>query len=145
MDTYCHHCRREIPRGEPVAYFRRGAQSGRAWTHLVCGKIRYSEKVTDQHACVACGAAVFGERDSDIEWDGARLKAGHPWRTWEIFCSERCLWRWQKRKRRPHRTPIDCAVCGREFTPRRSTRRTCSAACRQRAYRERRRAEGALR
>jgi hypothetical protein len=40
-------------------------------------------------------------------------------------------------KRALHR-PRTCAVCGGSFEPRQSNARTCSSACRQRAYRERR-------
>jgi hypothetical protein len=44
----------------------------------------------------------------------------------------------QERRRHP-RKPIKCAQCGDRVPPARSTRRYCSDACRQAAYRQRQR------
>ena len=56
------------------------------------------------------------------------------------FCSDRCRWTYHNR-RRHQRTAADrervCEVCGNEFTATRRDAKTCSAACKQRAYRQR--------
>lgn len=58
-----------------------------------------------------------------------------------IFCSERCRNRYAA-KRRSAVLALDrhrlCSVCGEHFQPPRSDARTCSPACRQKAYRQRR-------
>jgi hypothetical protein len=61
-----------------------------------------------------------------------------------LFCSHRCRnrvygARFRKRHPRPKtvRALIPCSVCGRNFAPKRSDAKTCSPACRQKAYRDR--------
>jgi hypothetical protein len=63
-----------------------------------------------------------------------------------LYCSRECQQadrnerRAERRKReRQHhpRKPIKCAHCGKRVPPERSTRRYCSDACRQAAYRKR--------
>jgi hypothetical protein len=54
-------------------------------------------------------------------------------------CSVSCrIALWRKQHPTPGPVQVTCAQCGATFTPRRSTARTCSAACRQKAYRQRR-------
>jgi hypothetical protein len=65
-------------------------------------------------------------------------------RIWRwAFCSERCKWT----RRNCHRSQRlaaarirTCSVCGERFEPSRSDAAACSPACRQKAYRQRRRA-----
>jgi len=52
-----------------------------------------------------------------------------------IYCSDAC------RDARPERDKV-CEVCSKEFTATRSHQKTCSSACRQKAYRERKKAAG---
>ncbi len=49
------------------------------------------------------------------------------------YCSDHC-----RAVERTARQQIACEVCGASFTPKRSDAKTCSSACRQRAYRSRR-------
>jgi hypothetical protein len=47
----------------------------------------------------------------------------------------------ERERQRRQRKPIKCARCGKRVPPERSTRRYCSDACRQAAYRQRQAAE----
>jgi predicted nucleic acid-binding Zn ribbon protein len=76
--------------------------------------------------CAGCGCEVaFGMS----EYQG-RLR---------VYCSDRCRAKFARERQRKQREPhvVTCEVCGQEFTPKRSDARTCSPACRQRAYRKR--------
>jgi endogenous inhibitor of DNA gyrase (YacG/DUF329 family) len=60
------------------------------------------------------------------------------------YCSRECQQadrnerrREQRHDRKPISKPIKCARCGKRVPPERSTRRYCSDACRQQAYRQR--------
>jgi hypothetical protein len=56
------------------------------------------------------------------------------------FCSDRCRWTFHNR-RRSQRTAAKrekaCEICGKQFTSARNDAKTCSKACRQKAYRQR--------
>ena len=59
------------------------------------------------------------------------------------FCSDGCRWTFhnhQRHKRSAAARVKVCEVCGETFTPSRSDAKTCSDACRQKAYRQRARA-----
>jgi predicted nucleic acid-binding Zn ribbon protein len=60
---------------------------------------------------------------------------------WEkvVSCSRRCQELLERERRRVRRDERPCEECGRAFAPRRADGRFCSSACRQRAYRARRR------
>jgi hypothetical protein len=59
------------------------------------------------------------------------------------FCSDRCTWSWYNAQRNA-RTAVErlarpqCRGCGKRFIQTRSDATTCSPACRQRVYRQRR-------
>ncbi len=55
-----------------------------------------------------------------------------------LWCSENCM---KRHGRRQHRAPRACADCGETFSPKRGDSIYCKAACKQRAYRERKAAE----
>lgn len=55
-------------------------------------------------------------------------------------CSPRCAAVAAAARRAAHRTPVGCADCGQPFQPGRVDAVFCSDACRQRAYRKRKRA-----
>jgi hypothetical protein len=60
-----------------------------------------------------------------------------------VFCCYRCEYTYQNHKRSErdqHLRQKVCEVCSKEFTATRAHTKTCSAACKQRAYRERRKA-----
>jgi hypothetical protein len=74
-------------------------------------------------ACQTCGRTVFKER---------RYMRRH------FFCGRSCEEAyWSRRRRRPKLETV-CKVCGAEFTATRSDAKTCSPACKQKAYRRRR-------
>jgi hypothetical protein len=81
-------------------------------------------------ACEACGRLVYRRRAYQYLW-------------W--YCSRTCANRLFARRRRARRAArrwvpvIPCEVCLKAFRPRRADARTCSAACRQKAHRERKR------
>jgi hypothetical protein len=59
-----------------------------------------------------------------------------------LFCCRRCEIRFytlQRKNERARRRRRHCAVCGGMFEPRRAGARTCGSACRQKAYRVRKR------
>jgi hypothetical protein len=66
---------------------------------------------------------------------GRELIACKHWRQW--VCSDACRMRVRRAKRRTAKPRQSCTVCGKRFAARRSDARTCSPACRQRAYRDR--------
>lgn len=98
--------------------------------------------------CVVCGRPVVNERSARrpmvVADDGRGLVPGG-----HILCSERCTqahWaayrheRWMEEAAEArHKT---CPVCGEVFDGTRRDQVTCSPACRQRAYRRRRRLTG---
>jgi hypothetical protein len=53
-------------------------------------------------------------------------------------CTSACYWRHRRARLRAIVLPRKCAGCGEKFAPRRSEARTCSSACRQALYRQRR-------
>ena len=57
-----------------------------------------------------------------------------------VFCSYRCQYTYNNRRRsrrRQRRREKVCEVCSKEFTAKRADAKTCSAACKQMAYRTR--------
>jgi hypothetical protein len=68
------------------------------------------------------------------------------WRTWSYVreewtravstCSDHCAKQARNARRRKSK-PTTCAGCGETFVPKRSDAKFCSAACKQRAYRQR--------
>src|SRR4051812_4915357 len=60
-----------------------------------------------------------------------------------VYCSERCntaIYGREAKERRAEARGYErsCEICGKAFIPTRSDARTCSSACRQKAYRSRR-------
>jgi len=65
------------------------------------------------------------------------------WRP-RVFCSHRCQYTYNNRRRSKRRQRLRekvCEVCGEEFTATRTHAKTCSAACKQKAYRRRQQKE----
>lgn len=56
-------------------------------------------------------------------------------------CKRERKYRAAREKRREERTDLKCQECGDTFTPDRSDAKYCSAACKQRAYRKRKKSE----
>jgi predicted nucleic acid-binding Zn ribbon protein len=104
----------EEPEESPVEEFRIDSEAAEA---------EPAEDVTDvdSHYCHNCGLST------------GRGK----------FCSDACRYTYHNRRRHIRTTATwekVCEVCGEEFTATRVDTKTCSPACRQRAYRQRRRA-----
>jgi hypothetical protein len=78
--------------------------------------------------CVSCGRQVAVEMDNNI------------YRRKRLTCLPDCASRAEvtaRARRRAQKRRKTCAMCGRSFTGTRADARTCSAACRQKAYRRR--------
>jgi hypothetical protein len=118
----CGRCGRALAVAEPVWWTRGPSHSGNALT-VACAACtpEWWKDRSRPGACETCGRPV-----------GMARRPSH-----HVFCSARCRWRWGNAAHRAARLPKPCAVCGTPFTARRDAM-TCSAACRQRAYRRRR-------
>lgn len=77
--------------------------------------------------CDQCGRPVH--------WSGRRRFPMHFVCSWG--CQRRAWWGKSRYVPRPAPKGRACADCGKRFYPKRTDARFCSAACRQRAYRER--------
>jgi predicted nucleic acid-binding Zn ribbon protein len=91
-------------------------------------------------ACPGCGRKVHLLGGGEMQ--GWRDRRG-------FLCSDRCQnrvygARYRARHPRPRRMVplIQCQVCGENFAPKRADAKTCSQACRQKAYRQRRSRDG---
>ena len=116
----------------PDGYYKRGCRCGdygdRQWRKpkpcAGCGRLVANDKRTADPHRFTRQWAYTGERE---------LAA-------RVFCSTHCrrsTFRAEAKAKR-ERKPRKCECCPATFTPSRADSRYCSAACRQRAYRERR-------
>jgi hypothetical protein len=140
----CERCKSDIPATDPVFRTYWPEKSGypkRVATCRVCVERMYGWSLGPKdwalgsfHSpkpCEACGRIVYNSRY---------------WRIKLVVCSERCR---QKiyNSRKPHRKvqhrTIICQDCAKPFTAVRAHQRYCSAACKQSAYRKRRRERAA--
>jgi hypothetical protein len=100
--------------------------STQVYTYSLAG---YRE-VTVSGPCDACGQTVTA-----VEGMGQYCRRLH------LFCGDRCRSRYYSRlrsKRAARAREKVCEVCGEEFTATRRDAKTCSPACKQKAYRRRR-------
>lgn len=132
----CGKCGRDLADVEPIWQVRLGigytiTGSFGYWQAPVCegcaGPLaRLPYRYTPPSPCHGCGRGV------------AYRLPSRP-RRW-VLCSERCAWT-ARNRRRSDRLAMSrakrCAACEREFMAPRSDAVTCSAACRQKAYRRR--------
>jgi hypothetical protein len=72
--------------------------------------------------CGACSRTVFKK---------TRYTRRH------FFCSRKCEQAYWSLRRRKEMSEKTCEVCSKGFTAKRSDAKTCSAACKQKAYRQR--------
>jgi predicted nucleic acid-binding Zn ribbon protein len=135
----CGKCGQEI--GDVVYRLRPGAPLGSYGNVPICENcapewnvkryvMRYTRhEHTHEWPCASCGRAVVFV-DSRKEPNRKR-----------VFCSMLCKEQYdQSRRTRVGPRQRTCEVCGKEFTAARLDAKTCSSACRQKAYRERLRA-----
>ena len=110
----CGRCERALNPDEPVWLQRCGRQlTSVCWRCQNEGAAYWPER-----PCGHCQRPV-----SAVSW-AARAST-------VVFCSRGC------RTEGRRAVPRQCATCGKGFAPKRSDALTCSAACRQRAYRQR--------
>lgn len=99
--------------------------------------------------CEACAPRFMKREDRwCLEWPCAtcqrpivfRESGRDFWRD-RVFCSDRCRWTFYNRQRDERNAQARekvCESCGEPFTATRADAKTCSAACKQKAYRRRR-------
>jgi hypothetical protein len=123
----CAHCGQRLAAGAPV--WLGPVSHHRATSEApLCARCNGSPRVyysSLPEYCAACGRAVYRR---------ARRR-----RARVVVCCYKCRWSWQRQdqRRRQETRRRPCPVCGRDFVPPRSDARTCSPACRQKAYRRR--------
>jgi hypothetical protein len=81
--------------------------------------------------CPTCGRKVIMDMTKRIEEE----------EQWFLYCSEVCRLQHRNVLRRKYPSKLVCEVCGTAFTAKRSDAKTCSAACKQKAYRTRKKIE----
>ncbi len=89
----------------------------------------YGFRHTVTNPCDTCGRPVV--------WEAT----GRDWHRRHVFCCERCQWTYYNAARNTRNARARekvCEVCGEVFTAARRDARTCSPACKQKAYRRRR-------
>ena len=131
----CAKCGRTIQEDEPITV--RKVFAGRGYSvAAVCKECANVEKALP---CYWCERPVA----MDYELFASRNRSG-------IFCCDRCRSKWHNRRhsaiRKANRQRYlakTCEVCAKEFTAKRVDTKTCSAACKQKAYRDRGRIEDA--
>jgi hypothetical protein len=158
----CGQCGGEI--GEPVFFTTKNTRRWRVPACADCGRDYYlavrletklktvsppgldelTQILEPTHAeaeCVSCGRTCILCRDRH-KFEKSWLKYRGERRT---FCSQRCRVRHNNQKRSEQlereRANTECQECSDIFTPDRSDAKYCSAACKQRAYRKRKKAE----
>lgn len=138
----CQRCRRTLLDGESVHWIC--TKSGRGWFGGRCRQFGY--------VCADCRGDVGGDQRN--AWTArpchqcARMcyRPRNDWRTDSFhFCSDLCYgihYRAPKLKAAAGERRKECTTCGAVFDASRRDAETCSSACRQKAYRQRRRSEG---
>ncbi len=137
----CAKCGRALARDEPLYITWGCAGRGGAPGHVpLCEGCTLPYMVARRHPifslnivgrpCETCGRDVVFSAD-DVE---------HRYRK-HVFCCERCRWTYYNTARNQRTAQARqkvCEVCGEEFTAKRRDAKTCSPACKQKAYRQRR-------
>jgi hypothetical protein len=106
----------------------------------------------------ANNVGLYGERrerhpsppPGTCQWGGEQLFAGRGWASRRAlsakkYCSGRCsidAYIERRRLRRAAARDKTCEVCAKEFTAKRRDTKTCSPACKQKAYRQRKKVAG---
>lgn len=125
----CGKCGATIPPDAPVALNQRVRKSGASLCHqttlcLTCAAYWMEKARPQRETCRQCQRPIYRRR-----WNCRR------------FCCDRCAWLAASATRTARgaaERAKHCVVCGQSFTAPRRDARTCSPACRQRAYRQRR-------
>jgi predicted nucleic acid-binding Zn ribbon protein len=135
METLCERC----ARGEAGMLAKYGKSIRRV---LHWGRVRDTTGSEEEAFRTAFGRTLvyspcpMCERKVVID-ESKREREG---RRAHILCSEECRRQFRNASRRTKPHSSECVVCGAEFVSKRSDQKTCSDACRQKAYRERRKA-----
>ena len=125
----CQRCGREIKR-QADAYasdspWRREFMCRACYREWRDSHVPFPDAKPDVEPCIVCG-----RKFAWIGGIGARRPRLH-------ICSAACARERRNQARRVGRAERECAECGKAFVPKRADALVCSAACRQRAYRER--------
>jgi len=135
----CGECGRSLTPAEPVWLVSRWRPGWRGRRHVHSCEGCAPEKTGNlwfKRPCEGCGRTVW-RRHLQEWWFKYGCELPSHVRT---FCCERCeqgVHRARRRDRQPERPAPKCAACGESFAPIRRDAVTCSNACRQRAYRNR--------
>jgi predicted nucleic acid-binding Zn ribbon protein len=148
----CGDCGHQFAPDEPVwmGYYRHS--SGTCFQHPVCLGCRSDKRYGldawyEARSCEWCGRPVsfrvpLTQKRHVPEWYAGERVLDTPLERTRTFCSIRC----RQREASSHRVAAraearrrTCPVCGVAFVGTRADAATCSSACRQRAYRQRRR------
>jgi hypothetical protein len=124
----CEYCHRELAKTETVFRYVWPSKFGYPKRSSFCeacvtGKFFWG-KFKDPNPCQGCGRPVR----NCLEW---KINT--------VVCSEVCRVKVHNSRRRPYRvqhTQKLCESCACFFAPRRTHSRFCSAACKQKAYRQ---------
>jgi hypothetical protein len=135
----CSRCKRRIKPGQPMVWQWRHGQSVPLCLrcHRTKHKGDYSGRLaeSDQRPCEICARPMYLDGYS---WQGITLQARQP-----LTCSYQCNYRRKVRlqlaRKKVEPATVACVVCGEMFTQRRRDAQTCSAACRQKLFRQRHR------
>jgi len=155
----CDRCEFPIPEGAPVYRRRDANQRGARWIWCAkCAAEESAKKERSRRHALLINPAAF----EDEKWDNLCFSFG--WRPAapcaacgrpvindrlsakickRVVCGDECrraLYAAQARERRKLPTRA-CSVCGKDFEPKRTDARYCSAACKQRAHRARQEAK----
>ena len=129
--TVCGDCGKAIAPDEPIHRVRQYIGHG------FMGGARYSV----YPVCEDCaGAPNWHSRLTDCEACGRPMHQVWPFSGRHHFCCLKCatkIYRQIAKHRKAIARRRTCPVCEQEFTPARNDARTCSSACRQKAYRQR--------
>jgi hypothetical protein len=140
----CAECERQIGEAEPVYISKLRLRSHwlRGPVCMDCAPVYipvWVERDGFGRPCESCGRRVALDYD-DLPYDDEPALS-RPTGMRHDFCSEVCAYRYYNRIRNERaaaaRAGRECQECGREFDAVRSDQRYCSAACKQRAYRQR--------
>jgi hypothetical protein len=89
------------------------------------------------------GYLSYDSRFDKQSCEVCRREVGHEKRRgrWHVFCSALCEYTYHNRRLSAREQLLAredlCEVCGKEFTAKRAHTKTCSPACKQKAYQQR--------
>jgi hypothetical protein len=130
----CGLCGRAVAASETVVIHSIPVGRGRSFVPVCAECGRLGERRDEAQPCYWCDRPVFMLYEV---WAARPRRSG-------VFCCDRCRSKWHNRRhsqvrkqQRQRYLAKTCEVCGEEFTAKRVDAKTCSPACKQKAYRRR--------